>query len=91
DLLPLLDMVLVMTVEPGYGGQALIPETINKVKALRKEIDRRGCLCEIEVDGGVTLSNIDEIKKAGAEIFVAGSAVFGAEDVDLAVKQFLTK
>lgn len=91
ELLPFLDMVLVMTVEPGYGGQGLIPETVEKIRALRHEIDRKGYSCEIEVDGGITLKNIDEIKKAGAEIFVAGSAVFGAADVDAAVKQFLAR
>ena len=64
---------------------------MDKIRALRREIDRQQCSCEIEVDGGITLSNIDEIKKAGAEIFVAGSAVFGAADVNAAVKQFLNK
>lgn len=71
-----IDMILVMTVEPGKGGQKLIPECLEKVKTLREiapEID-------IEVDGGINLETIEEVKKAGANIIVAGTAIFGAED-----------
>ncbi|MFA5561083.1 MAG: ribulose-phosphate 3-epimerase [Eubacteriales bacterium] len=75
-----LEMVLVMTVEPGFGGQALIPETIDKVRRLRAEIDRRGLLTEIEVDGGINAANADLLKAAGADILVAGSAVFSSPD-----------
>jgi len=88
-LLPLLDMVLVMTVEPGFGGQGMIPETVNKIRQLRAEIDRNGYACEIEVDGGITLQNAKGIKEAGADIAVAGSAVYGAPDVAAAVEAFL--
>ena len=74
------DMVLVMTVEPGYGGQKLIPETIEKVRKLRAELDRRGSLVEIQVDGGVNNANAGELISAGASILVAGSSVFAASD-----------
>ncbi len=74
------DMVLVMTVEPGYGGQALIPECLDKVKTLRAEIERRGLCVDIQVDGGINAKNASDAVKAGANILVAGSAVFKAED-----------
>ena len=83
EIFPLLDqcdMVLVMTVEPGYGGQKLIPETIEKVRKLKAEINRRGIDLEIAVDGGVNESNAFELVNAGAGILVAGSSVFGASD-----------
>lgn len=78
-VLPVLDrvsMVLVMTVHPGYGGQKIITETFDKVRALRETADRRGLPLDIEVDGGVNLDNIGEIKKAGANVFVAGTKIF---------------
>jgi len=71
-----LDMVLIMTVNPGFGGQTFIPQMMQKITALRKEIERRGLSTDIQVDGGVDASNIGAIKKAGANVFVAGSAVF---------------
>ena len=74
------DMVLVMTVEPGYGGQALIPETLEKVRALRCEIERRGLNVDIQVDGGITKDNAKIAIESGANILVAGSSVFKAED-----------
>ena len=83
DIYPLLDqcdMVLVMTVEPGYGGQKLIPETIEKVRKLKAEVEKRGIDLEIAVDGGVNESNASELISAGAGILVAGSSVFGASD-----------
>lgn len=79
-LLSLVDMVLIMTVEPGYGGQKLIPETIQKVRELRAEINARGLSIEIEVDGGVTPENASELIGAGASVLVAGSSVFRASD-----------
>ena len=82
-LFPLLDkcdMVLVMTVEPGYGGQALIPETLDKVRLLRDEITRRGILVDIQVDGGINAENAADAVAAGATILVAGSSVFKAKD-----------
>lgn len=74
------DMVLVMTVEPGYGGQKLIPETIEKVRKLKAEIQKRGISVEIQVDGGVNADNAHTLIDAGASILVAGSSVFGSSD-----------
>ena len=88
DIYPLLDqcdMVLVMTVEPGYGGQKLIPETIEKVRKLKAEVEKRGIDLEIAVDGGVNESNASELINAGAGILVAGSSVFGASDRRVAI------
>ena len=79
------DMVLVMTVEPGYGGQKLIPETIEKVRKLRAELENRGSLVEIQVDGGVNNENACELVSAGASILVAGSSVFAASDRSAAI------
>ncbi|TLM65471.1 MAG: ribulose-phosphate 3-epimerase [Deltaproteobacteria bacterium] len=75
-----LDLVLVMTVNPGFGGQGFIDSGLAKIATLRHEIDRRGLTVELEVDGGVKIDNIARIAAAGAEVFVAGSAVFGAGD-----------
>lgn len=75
-----LDLVLVMSVNPGFGGQTFIPAALDKIHALRTVIDRRGLDVEIEVDGGVKIDNIAEVATAGADVFVAGSAVFGARD-----------
>lgn len=83
DIYPYLDrcdMILVMTVEPGYGGQALIPECLEKVKKLKAEIDKRGLDIDIQVDGGINEKNANEAKSAGANVLVAGSAVFKYED-----------
>ncbi len=74
------DMILVMTVEPGYGGQALIPETLEKVREIKAEIDRRGLNVDIQVDGGITPANANDAINAGANVLVAGSSVFKAED-----------
>ena len=75
-----LDLVLVMSVNPGFGGQSFIPSSLRKIEALRSEIDRRRLNVELEVDGGVKTGNIREIAAAGADVFVAGSAVFGTSD-----------
>jgi len=75
-----LDLVLLMTVNPGYGGQSFIDACLPKVHSLRAMLDRRGCEAELEVDGGVKVSNIAAIAHAGADVFVAGSAVFGSSD-----------
>jgi ribulose-phosphate 3-epimerase len=75
-----LDLVLVMTVNPGFGGQGFIASGLAKIAALRREIDRRGLTVELEVDGGVKIGNIGGIAAAGADVFVAGSAVFGSAD-----------
>jgi ribulose-phosphate 3-epimerase len=75
-----LDLVLVMSVNPGFGGQSFIPAALTKIEQLRREIDRRGLAVELEVDGGVKTDNIGRIARAGADVFVAGSAVFGTPD-----------
>ena len=78
--LEMCDMVLVMTVEPGFGGQSLIPETLEKVKTLRAEIEKRGLDIDIQVDGGINDKNCRDAVAAGANVLVAGSAVFKASD-----------
>lgn len=78
--LPELDMVLVMTVEPGFGGQALIAETLDKVKLLRHVIDENGYNCDIQVDGGISEKNISLVRASGANVIVAGTAIFKALD-----------
>jgi len=75
-----LDLVMVMTVNPGFGGQSFIASCLPKIAALRREIDRRGLQVELEVDGGVKPDNIGRIAAAGADVFVAGSAVFNHPD-----------
>lgn len=86
--LPMLDMVLVMSVEPGFGGQKFMPGSLDKVRLLRKEIDRLRLDCLIEIDGGVNLDNAAMIAEAGTDVLVAGSAVFGAPDPAEAVRRF---
>ncbi len=75
-----LDLVLVMSVNPGFGGQSFIPSALAKIRALRQRISARGLATELEVDGGVKLDNIGEIVAAGADVLVAGSAVFSTAD-----------
>ena len=77
-LLEYVDMIRVMTVEPGFGGQALIPDTLDSVRAVRKMIEKSGRHIMLEVDGGITESNIRGVYEAGADVFVAGSSVFKA-------------
>ena len=85
------DMVLVMSVNPGFGGQKFFPSALRKVQALADMREAMGLSFEIEIDGGVGPANIEEISKAGVDIFVAGSAVFGAEDVKERVRQLIRK
>ena len=82
-----LDMALVMTVEPGFGGQKLIPETVSKVRELREYADANGLNTDIQVDGGVTEDNIGMLAEAGANVIVAGSAVFKAADTASAINK----
>lgn len=86
-LLPYCDMVLIMTVEPGFGGQGFIPECMDKIRAVRAEIQKHGYNCELEIDGGAKLNNTADIVAAGADVIVAGSAVFGG-DIAANVKGF---
>lgn len=88
-VLPKVDMVLIMTVNPGFGGQKLIPYTVDKVRELKCMIDSQGLKTDIEVDGGINLKNVTEVMEAGANIIVAGSAVFNG-DVTENVKQFIS-
>ena len=84
-LLPLCDMVLVMTVEPGYGGQSLIPETLDKVEKLRAQIDLLGLDIDVQVDGGINAQNASVAVAKGANVLVAGSSVFKAADRKVAI------
>ena len=86
--LPLCDMILVMSVEPGFGGQKFMPSALPKLQALKAEIARQGVNCLLEIDGGINLDNAKEAADAGADVLVAGSAVFGAENVEETVKAF---
>ena len=81
-----IDMVLIMSVNPGFGGQAFIPSALRKIRELRQRIDDRKLLVEIEVDGGVKPENAASIAGAGADILVAGSAVYGAKDYAAAIR-----
>ena len=83
-----LDMVLIMTVNPGYGGQAYIPAMDQKIRDLRKLITDRGLDIDIEVDGGISAENIAHVKECGANVFVAGSAVYNG-DITMNVKNIM--
>ena len=81
-----LDMVLLMTVNPGFGGQAFIPAVVPKIERLKKMIDEKGLNTEIEVDGGIGPDNIRMVSAAGADVFVAGSAIFGSDDYGATIR-----
>ncbi|MBU5677367.1 ribulose-phosphate 3-epimerase [Alkaliphilus sp. MSJ-5] len=83
-----LDMVLIMTVNPGFGGQSFIESSLSKIEALRKIIDTRGLNVDIQVDGGIKVDNVKKVIDAGANIVVAGSAIFNSENITQTVKQF---
>ena len=87
EALQFVDYVLVMSVNPGFGGQQFIPESIDKVKRLRQLINERQLNVRIEIDGGIDRTNIETVVAAGAEIIVAGSAIFGTPDAETAVKE----
>ncbi len=87
ELLPDLDMVLVMTVEPGFGGQSFMADQLPKVRQVRESVRRHGGQIWVQVDGGVSASTIEACAEAGADVFVAGSAVYGAESAADAVDQ----
>ncbi|HEX8897523.1 MAG TPA: ribulose-phosphate 3-epimerase [Chthoniobacterales bacterium] len=87
EVIKFADYVLVMSVNPGFGGQEFIPESLDKVRRLRKMIDERSLKTRIEIDGGINADNIAEVTGAGAEIIVAGSAIFGAPDPAVALRQ----
>ena len=81
EILDDIDLVLIMSVNPGFGGQKFIPSALSKIERLAKVREERGLKFKIEVDGGVTLNNATQIANVGADILVAGSAVFGADDI----------
>ena len=86
-ILPKLDMVLLMSVNPGFGGQKFIPYSLEKIRRLKDIIEEKGLNTDIEVDGGVTLSNVEEVLQAGANVIVSGSAVFRG-DISENVRKF---
>lgn len=86
EILPELDYVLVMSVNPGFGGQQFLPRSLEKIARLKESIRKRGLSVEIEVDGGVDLGNARALVEAGADILVAGNAVFGAKDPEEACR-----
>ena len=81
------DLILLMSVNPGFGGQSFIPHTLDKLRAVRKMIDESGRDIRLEIDGGVKVDNIREIAEAGADMFVAGSAIFGHPDYKQVIDQ----
>ena len=93
--LPQVEMVLIMSVEPGFGGQAYIPESTERIAGLRAYMDQNGIMAKLEVDGGIDANNVAEVMNAGAEIFVAGSAVFRkapiAQNIDKFMKIFKSR
>ena len=89
DYLSELDLVLVMSVEPGFGGQSFMPASLDKVRALRQEIDERGYNCILEIDGGISAKNAREVFDAGVDVVVAGSSVFNAESPEQAIVDIL--
>jgi ribulose-phosphate 3-epimerase len=89
EILPEIDYVLLMSVNPGFGGQAFLPATVDKVRRLRRLVQERGLQVQIEVDGGVDGSNARTLVEAGAELLVAGSAVFGQGDAEAAARRLI--
>jgi ribulose-phosphate 3-epimerase len=89
EALTIADYVLVMSVNPGFGGQKFIPTSLDKVRRLRRMIDERGLNVRIEIDGGIDRTNIGAVTAAGAEIIVAGTAVFGGGDPAQGVRDLL--
>jgi ribulose-phosphate 3-epimerase len=90
-ILEYVDYVLIMSVNPGFGGQAFISNSLNKIKALRRLIQDKGLSTLIEVDGGVNEENIAEVSAAGTDVFVAGSAIFGSQDYQKTIHSFRKK
>lgn len=87
DLLPELDMLLIMTVEPGFGGQSFLDIMLPKIRRTRELISKHGLELWLQVDGGVSAGTIERCAEAGADVFVAGSAVYGAQDPAAAVRE----
>ena len=87
EFLPYIHMCLVMTVEPGRGGQTLIPETVEKIEQLKKYVDENDIEIDIEADGGINLATVDDVKKAGANILVVGTAILMAKDYKVIIDE----
>ncbi len=90
EVLDDVDLVLVMSVNPGYGGQAYLPASSSKIARVRELLSRRGCSAKLEVDGGITVDTIRPALAAGADTFVAGTSVFGTDDPEAAVQALLS-
>src|SRR5579884_2472876 len=75
-----LDMILVMSVHPGFGGQEFIPDALDKLRSIRRDLERRGIELDLEIDGGIKVDNVADAAEAGANVFVSGSGIFGHED-----------
>lgn len=91
EVLPHADFILLMSVNPGFGGQRFVPTSLEKLRRLRQMIAEKGLTTRIEIDGGIDANNIFEVVEAGAEIIVAGSAIFGKDDPTASVKELLEK
>ena len=91
EILPFADFVLLMSVNPGFSGQTLIPSVLDKARRLRAWIDRLGLATRIEIDGGVTLVNLEEVAATGVDMIVAGSAIFGTDDARGATQTMVRK
>ena len=83
-----LDLVLVMSVHPGFGGQSFMPESLDTVLAVRRQLDQAGSKARLEIDGGINLGNIGSAAQAGADMFVAGTAIFGTDDYAKTIRSF---
>src|SRR5262249_60949135 len=86
-VLDLVDMVLIMSVNPGFGGQRFIPQVVEKIAALRAEATARGRQLDIEVDGGIKIDNVDQVTRAGANVIVSGSGIFEERDYRSAIAE----
>lgn len=91
NLIEKLDMILIMSVEPGFGGQSFIPESLEKIAKIKKLIKKYNPACELEVDGGISSYNVYDVVKAGASVIVAGTAIFKAPDMAKAIKELREK
>lgn len=91
NILSDVELVLIMSVNPGFGGQKLIPDCLDKVKKLREWRKQKGYAFQIQMDGGITLENLDQVLEAGVDIVVAGSAIFHTQDIESTTRQFMKK
>lgn len=87
EILDEIDLLLIMSVNPGFGGQKFIPKVLDKIRAVRRMIDERGLSVDLEVDGGIKVANAKELAVAGVDVFVAGSAIFESQDYRATIQQ----